>query len=593
MNKPIFQYRKRRGRPPKLQLRILKRIIFSGQMSKTQATVLEIANYGDVSDAMDALSKDDFIRFSGTQRKHGSRKHHRLYKVTEKGLRFLLETKLTPEAFWKAITLLCFFSNKPLTQDEFNDYYLQFERDFLGHYSIHGYFFLTHLFEDVFEQWLQTHDAHSLPLSQKVMECLAFNGQLTIEELIDKTGATNEDIIEVINNYSIQEKSFSSSLFCKSKRRSRINVKKNNTYYNFITHILIVTNKSNDTEKYDLSLFGVLLAIAFIRHHHVGIDSVVSQVNTKARNRTLFYQDIDEKQYYDIIVQNYKEKIPLIFGKWEFLKATIGHIMLYDGFHFLIRKKHTKSHFYLSIGSGGNKEYYDDVRTLTYNAVNKLTPVFMEGDNILKRYEEVYPSMSNDPRMTPVYRRINDLRDIFDYARITTLLEQLRDENSIRFDQEIENLYNLTDIKKIENIFRDELSLHFYLNLNTIFLLYSKPDLMQHPVMKQGRLILPPRIEEELRLGATKQRLMAILTKDKDIKEWFSAWIESVIFYRKHISDQMLKFYSEVIDSHQNVHTPLPKDTTLEAEIISAYNNEFDITKICSNIESVYDHSNA
>ena len=141
MNKPIFKNNRGKGRPPSLQLRILKRIVLSGQMSKTEATEHYTTRYGDVSDAMDALAQNHFIKFSEKRRKEGSRKHHKLYRITEKGLRYLLETKLVPEVFWKAIMLLCYSSKKPITQNEFEKYYNQFERDYLGHFSIPGYFF--------------------------------------------------------------------------------------------------------------------------------------------------------------------------------------------------------------------------------------------------------------------------------------------------------------------------------------------------------------------------------------------------------------------------------------------------------------------
>ena len=61
MNKPIFKNMRGRGRPPELQLKILKYITVSGQMSKANATQLCGAKYGDVSDAMDALSRNEFF----------------------------------------------------------------------------------------------------------------------------------------------------------------------------------------------------------------------------------------------------------------------------------------------------------------------------------------------------------------------------------------------------------------------------------------------------------------------------------------------------------------------------------------------------
>lgn len=90
-----------------------------------------------------------------------------------------------------------------------------------------------------------------------------------------------------------------------------------------------------------------------------------------------------------------------------------GQIMLYDGFDFLIYKKHKLSGFYMSIWLGGNKEFHDDIHTLTDNAAVKLKPVYREGKYLLEQYEEVQPGLISNPRMTPVYQKVSNLGDIF------------------------------------------------------------------------------------------------------------------------------------------------------------------------------------
>jgi hypothetical protein len=82
-------------------------------------------------------------------------------------------------------------------------------------------------------------------------------------------------------------------------------------------------------------------------------------------------------------------------------------------------------------------------------------------------------------------------------------------------------------------MFRDELTFLFYLNLNTTGFTRNKTDLS-----KTQRLLIPdlPQMiaehEEMLRLGISpQQRLMAILTKDEDIKQWFFGWIEDIMNY--------------------------------------------------------------
>jgi hypothetical protein len=590
MNKPIFINIRNRGRPPELRLKILKLMVLYGEMSKTIAMELCMAKYADVSDAMEALMENHFIKPSGTWQKLGGRKHHKLYKVTEKGLKHLLETRRTPDVFWKAITLLCFSIKRPITQNEFENYYIQFERDYLGHFSIPGYFFLTHLFDDVLEQWFQTHDVGSLSLSQKVIECLALHGQLTIKELIEETGAKEEDVIKVLDKYSTKENSSHGSVLSsyKSTEPFKANIDGRNLYYNFLTRLLIISSKSNNKERYELSLFGVLLAMAFIRYHHVGhayriTSQFVSNSNVSKNAEQLFYHHIDKKEYYNSIAQNYKDKIPFIFGKWNSLEAELGQSSLYGGFDFLIYNNRKSNSFQMSIWYGGNKEFYDDIHMLTYNAAWKLLSVYRRGKSLLEGYEKVKPGITRSPRLTPVIQKLTNLGNIFDYVRITTFLEELRDGYPIISESGIQNLCEFRDIKKIEKIFGDEVCFLFYLNLSDIIFGYAKPDMMYHQLMLRDRH--GPQRDELLRVEGSRHSLMAILAKDNDIKKWFSAWIESLIRYRKYTSEQMSIFYAEAVESQKHLYSfPPPAG----AELIQ--HEEYDMTKVCSDIDTVYDY---
>jgi hypothetical protein len=73
---------------------------------------------------------------------------------------------------------------------------------------------------------------------------------------------------------------------------------------------------------------------SLIRYHYVGIDTNRPH-STKVLD--LFYNDIKPNVYCDIIAENYSEKLPLIFEKWNFLQDQLG-FLLYDSFDFLIYK---------------------------------------------------------------------------------------------------------------------------------------------------------------------------------------------------------------------------------------------------------------
>jgi hypothetical protein len=190
--------------------------------------------------------------------------------------------------------------------------------------------------------------------------------------------------------------------------------------------------------------------------------------------------------------------------------------------------------------------------------------------------------------MAPVYQKIGNLGNILDYARFMTSLRHLKEYSAIS-ESDKNELCESRDIKKIENLFGDEVRLLFYLDLNRITG-YPHLGLRQYPILdSEGRLVLPPETEEIYRLGSPKQRLMAILTKDNDIKEWFLVWIGGLIRYRKDTLDKMSKFYKELNESYKNVHSPVKIEENMEAMLYIPH-KEFNMTKICSDIESVYDY---
>jgi hypothetical protein len=164
------------GKTPKLQINILKQIITSGELSKKMAAKMLGANYPDVSDSMDALVKLQFIKISGKRLTTGHN-YEKFYKITEKGLRALLEINLDKSEFWKVIILLCMCSSRSVHGLELEHYFGKYEHGFLGHPSIHGSFFLTRLFDNAIHSLLKASDEYQtvIPL-QRVLECLALNG---------------------------------------------------------------------------------------------------------------------------------------------------------------------------------------------------------------------------------------------------------------------------------------------------------------------------------------------------------------------------------------------------------------------------------
>ena len=85
--------------------------------------------------------------------------------------------------------------------------------------------------------------------------------------------------------------------------------------------------------------------------------------------------------------------------------------MLYDGFDFLTYKSSRLYTIESSNWSFGTKEYYDDIKTLTRNAMEKLRLILQSGISILGGYIECQPWIQNDSRMSPVYKKLGEIEE--------------------------------------------------------------------------------------------------------------------------------------------------------------------------------------
>jgi hypothetical protein len=288
-------------------------------------------------------------------------------------------------------------------------------------------------------------------------------------------------------------------------------------------------------------------------------------------------------EYFDKIAYNYKEKIPRLFGKWDLLKSHLGSPLLYDNFDLFIyqedspnRNMNTTSWF------GGNKEFYDDLLSLTYNARDKLYIIYVIGKNALETFQK-HMDIINNPNILPIRRKIIELGQILNYADISSFLYSLKSSSTSTGKSLPWTMYS-NNIETIEKVFGDELTFLFYLNLNHTGLPRNKADISKMRSLDPQQTIAE--YEEMVRLGTSKERLMAILTKDKDIKQWFSAWIEDLMNYRNQISKGMSVFYDEIINSHKNIKQNELILQVKDKDDSKTVYQELDITKICSDIDS-------
>jgi hypothetical protein len=582
------------GKTPELQINILKLIVASGEVSKKSAAEILRTNYPDVSNSMKTLSNSKFIELSEKRLTTGHN-YERFYKITERGLRALLTVKLDKEEFWKIITLLSIYSKLSVDEQEFELYFDNFEREFLGHSNIHGYFFLTALFDNIADNWLKLYsDTELIPEAQKVIEYLAFNGSSSLKNLVKETGAS----IKEINKFSVQNGTSKQNLSSSATDldlQSESNVDANEIYSEPALSLLVSTRETKGELVYELTLFGVMVVIAIISYHFAGVKNVQSQRGISSTRISywkprLFFDNLNLKQYFDTIALNYRNKLPLIFGKWNLLKSQLG-TMLYDSFDFMIYKSNRAHTIDETIWSFGTKEYYDEIQALAYNTIKRLRVIFWSGKAIINELENHQRWIVNNSRMVPVYNKLEKLNEIEVLAKyIDTVLN--RNNNPFReLHKDIQRFTESINVKIIENMFKDEISFLFYMSLNTRFFPRSYKYPSRRSRIEDGMLVIPYEAREEdkeiLKLGGSQQRLMAILSKDKDINQWFSTWIAGIIEYRQQTSKKMSEFYDRVTNAVEYSKERKPNSKTRMKASTNFWSQEYDMTKICFNdIES-------
>jgi hypothetical protein len=291
--------------------------------------------------------------------------------------------------------------------------------------------------------------------------------------------------------------------------------------------------------------------------------------------------------------------LPLIFGRWNDFKEKFGSL-LYDSFNFLISREARFNSINKSIWLGGNKEFYDDLKALAEDTHFKLYPIYIDGLDTMKRFEE-YPNICNSSKIAVVRKKLYEIGEILKYTDIEYGLRATRNGNEpIQASLQLHKPHVLNlgpgQAKALEKILKNEINFLYFLNWNTIAFSKDKrvdenktTQTIKHPFSLISGLTIPIRDMQELaNLGSPQNRLLEVLRHDKDIREFFSRYLEDIINYRKKTLDNMSKLYRNISKFSQ---TSKKNNVAIEFEQIEHKNTvytqedtEYDIRKICSNV---------
>ncbi len=494
-------------KPPKLKFDILEFLVRGGNCSKSDLKNGLGRYYPDISHSVDDLSRTRHIRFAG--KRVGRGKVEVYYAITEKGLKALLYV-LNPVRFWEILYGYCQYSDEIVMFDKIEEFYQIAIRKCLK-YSDHGFSYQLDIFDDLYNNWFQNTivKRKGITTLQKVIEILASYPKITLEKLLEKIDESKTQVEKVLRSHSSTssqpEEEFPFAMITHG-------------YADFlIQNIIITTQGANDIKPiYELSLFGVMLCLVMIRYNDMdGLNCGL-------------YREYSFEKYYDMIALNYKDKLPLIFRKWNQLKGILGVFTYYNFDIVLHGEVRSNSKGLSSVRKGGNKQLIEGIREIILDNKESMSDFADAGRKIFGKY--MLMQLSPEARNQTDYKRVYWLHEKF-----KELLMLLNPFPILSPTTDAIGMMGFTKgtrtiLKDMEESFADEIAAFYYMNLcSDSNIRLSEPRKYFH-----SRSFKP--------LDKTpRQGLSLYVEQDKEnplIKEWLYKW-----------RDDLTKLQSEVLDN--------------------------------------------
>lgn len=475
------------------------------------------------------------------------------YIITEKGLALLVADEPIPWKFWRALMGYCYYNNEQITLQKVREFYNAFVDKYLKYSSEHGYGFNLKLFNQVSRKWVQSKIQHyeGISLDQRIFETLALYPRLTVQQLAMRIKRSDEDDIKTILSHYItfpHKPLVIDEEYVKLKREGKMT-----DVPDFYLHNLVAMRQDpKGIDTYELSLFGVILVLTIIRWNDM--------------NRLklgLHYNNISFEDYYDKIVSNYKNKLPLIFNKWHLLRRTLKVLAAYNFDIILDEEFRYKMMGELSVKvehkeqeevriTNGNKELYENARSILAISRRQLGEIQIRGleesRNFIESRRRYFPDKSIEESRNIINKKTEAVSHLI--WEITVLLDPLSyDSNSFKEkatqewkfnSDEAESLGSLYSIETIERPFADEISFLYYLNLNDDRVFH-----VMRPMNYFSSLPNPNNNGQPL-LKFPMQCLLKILDEETEIREWFSRWLADLVKYQQEILGTTSEFYNKV-----------------------------------------------
>ena len=516
-------YNKRR---PKLQIDVLSCLTLRGKLSKGQAEKILNKRHGDILKSFDRLEEKKLIK-KNKSRIFGRGRRQYIYEITKNGIEtLLLDEATSPLNFWKIIYGYCHNTNEEIEITKINEFFQLYFQRYLPYYNTS---ILSHLdiFNKMFQRWFNdfiNNNINGISSEQKVLEIIAIYPNLTFKELAEKTTLGPRIIKKVLDSHSM--KNFPNII----KLRNEIYIHQNivgklynKKYWDFFQHMLIKKEVQDGICRYELTLFGIILILKLLRYYNI---------NNKENQ---YFNKLPFLDYIEKIVRFNRKNLPLIFGKWSFLKQIMNVYAVYN--FDVIFEENINFDEKLSLSRGGNKELHYSIREIFLQTRMYLGEFANAGQtSFLNYFAGSIPNIKyNHKDMTPIdYLSLNyptvDIPNIDKTKNIKTKLEEililLHPVEQLLEQSELSNVDYVNKLLEIyENEFANEISAFYFFNL---YYEFDFDDIISKGIqkMKDNQSFLIP-----------KECLSKILKLDEDISIFYFNWkndisiLQNKIFY--------------------------------------------------------------
>ena len=293
---------------------------------------------------------------------------------------------------------------------------------------------------------------------------------------------------------------------------------------NILSHNLVkrTTHDQGKETTISLSVFGVILAIKLIRLH-----------NLNMIKRLYLFNDYFMQNAIDLIADNYTESLPLIFAEWDLLKRVLKILSIYN-FDIIIGLKQSIDDRVTSILSSGTKEYYDDMTGITAYSRKQLMDISYKGITVCKEFER----KRGNTKIEAVYNKLIEIQGLLGYSTSDAFLDR----------------------SKLEQAFANEISFHYFLNLNhdtfipplnameyytEIETLLAEDGHDKFLSTEYDRYSFTPQLDH-LEPISLRRRLLDILDNSSVIRNALMNWINDCIIFHKQTEAIMNKFHKEI-----------------------------------------------